>query len=418
MKKEDDIKTPGTDQDIAFTGEIPEVTCVAPRIYKDTYSDGISAEFPGGCFYYDRQLENELTSVSLHPNTVRDKKDITKWNKIPPEYADKSDIDAAKDSGEDKDSYPYRIKPICKAILDEDYQFATSNTFSNSGNDMIGEMFNSFKPYVPYAAHLKKALEEANTKEERMKASGNSAINSTVGQTLDMLTDVLHESVVEMPNLLNRSLVSRQGARFSYYSGTGVGFGNLSMKFTVFSTWVKGFFKSVNDQLSELYDYCFGKFVDFAETKKGSDGSDVTVITGTSIGSNKNSLTGKVMNEGNRYFMWQIPPGGMEANVKDIDKIQKGTLKLKIGVYYSIPNLVIESAQFNFSKQLIKYRNPNDTINNLSPLYCDVSLTLKPVTKFSDVALMKYISGEQMKPEREAVEDELFKRLNEIKDKK
>ena len=388
------------------------ITAKFPDKIKATCADGVSGPSGRGsldsCFFYDRQLENELTSISLHPNTYTSDGGIT-WESC------KSDLDS---------DGVYRATPICKAILDEDYQVATSNMFSDFGNDVIGETFNSFKPYVPYAAHFSKVLEEANRKEEQMKTSSNEedreSINSNIGQFLDKFTDVMYSSVKEMPSLLNRNLVA-QGARFSYYSGTGVGFGNLSMKFTVFSTWSNGKFITIEDQLKELYGYCFGKFVDLVDINTNKEtGEVVTTITGTEIGT-ENKVIGNFLNENkdliNRYFMWQLPPGGYRASVKDIDEIQFGTLKLKIGTYYSVPNLVIENAQFQFSKQLIKVVKDikTDNVNDIYPLYCDVSLTLRPVTKFTDVALINYISGNYTKIERECVEDELNKSLNKVK---
>ena len=355
------------------------------------FGEGInnSSKYP---FYYDRNLVNELISVSLHANTYTSDGGIT-WQKVLP---------PVETSG---DEYPYSLEPLIRSVLSEDYQVAVSNTFSEFGYDFLGNLFNQFKPYAPYAAHLAKMLKQANEKEEEMKTGTEQEkrdINSTVEQVLDKFTDKVYEVVEKAPSLLNRHLVA-QGARFSYYSGTGVGFGNLTMKFTVFANWIDGEFKSTHDQLQKLYPYCFGKFVQALDDSGNITGTDVN--SGTFISNNKDLV--------NRYFGWQLPPGGYLASVKEIDEIQFGTLKLKFGAFYSLPNLVVESAQFQFSKQMIKVRKPGQTINDITPLSCDVTLTFKPATKFTDNALRNFVSGKSMEKEREVIESVLSTKLTD-----
>ena len=349
-----------------------------------------SSEVP---FYYDKQLLNELTSVSLHANKSTPDNGVTweKWN-------------GPTESDPNVGEYRYGLDPLIRSILAEDYQVAVSNTFSEFGADLMGNMFNQFKPYAPYAGHLAKALLDANRVEEEMKVGSEEekkSINSSVGKALDKFTDIVYKGVKEMPSLLNRTLIA-QGARFSYYSGTGVGFGNLSMKFTVFSDWIDGEFKSVDDQLNKIYPYCFGKYVDAIDGKGN--------VTGTGI--DASSLDKDFVND---YFGWQLPPGGYEAYVKDIDLILPGTLKLKFGAFYSLPNLVIENAQFNFSKQMVKYWENGE--NNITPLSCDVVLTFKPATKFTDVAMKNLINGSSMEKEREAIETVLSRRITDEMEK-
>lgn len=354
---------------------------------EDTSQDTVvSAAKLNTPFYYDKQITNRLTSVYLHANRILDG---DKW----------------KEPDEPVDDDGYMIRPLCRAILDEDYQVAVSNSWSQFGEDEIGSLFNSLKPYAPYAAHLAKMLKQANEKEEEMKTGTEQEkkdINSTVGQVLDKFTDKVYEVVEKAPSLLNRHLVA-QGARFSYYSGTGVGFGNLTMKFTVFANWIDGEFKSTHDQLQKLYPYCFGKFVQALDDSGNITGTDVN--SGTFISNNKDLI--------NRYFGWQLPPGGYLASVKEIDEIQFGTLKLKFGAFYSLPNLVVESAQFQFSKQMIKVRKPGQTINDITPLSCDVTLTFKPATKFTDNALRNFVSGKSMEKEREVIESVLSTKLTD-----
>ena len=90
-------------------------------------------------------------------------------------------------------------------------------------------------------------------------------------------------------------------------------------------------------------------------------------------------------------LQWQSPPGGFESELKNIDIIQKGTLKLKIGPHYCLTNLVCQEANFTFSKQMVKF--PVNGENKLSPLFCDVSLTLRPATLYSDIMMKKFVSG-------------------------
>lgn len=365
---------------------------------KSTFGD--SMENSGG-FYYNNQLKNELISVSLHPNTETSDGGIT-WG--PPSGA----VDSTP--GE----WPYRMEPLFRAILNEDYQTAISNSWSEFGDDAIGNLFNQFKPYAPYLGHLSKSLKQMNATEEAMKATGDSAISSSFGKIMDTVTDVLQGVADDGSQILNRSLIV-QGARFSYYSGTGVGFGNLTMKFTVFADWDdNGNFLSVDSQLQPIYPYCFGKFVKLLD-----ENGNVTGIEGDStinktvqeldiVQANKDAI--------NQYFGWQLPPGGFEANVKDIDICQKGTLKLKFGAFYAIDNLVISDAQFNFSRQMVKKWDSGAGGNDISPLSCDVVLTFKPASKFTDNKLYQFINGSNMSDEREAMETILSTNLNRKKE--
>jgi hypothetical protein len=111
--------------------------------------------------------------------------------------------------------------------------------------------------------------------------------------------------------------------------------------------------------------------------------------------------------------------------------VQKGTLKLKIGSQYSLTNLVIESASFNFSKQMVKNpansytyqkenskfrfdnKNGQDLSNApaLSPLYCEVNLQLRPVTKYTSQMLERFISGTFNSFDQDIVYDNYDKNL-------
>lgn len=351
---------------------------------EDTSQDTVvSAAKLNTPFYYDKQITNRLTSVYLHANRILDG---DKW----------------KEPDEPVDDDGYMIRPLCRAILDEDYQVAVSNSWSQFGEDEIGSLFNSLKPYAPYAAHLANAASSMLGTMENMEISKDPNVNSSFSTVMKKLVTGVKDVSEKGAKILNKSLVA-QGARFSYYSGTGVGFGNLTMKFTVFANWIDGEFKSTHDQLQKLYPYCFGKFVQALDDSGNITGTDVN--SGTFISNNKDLI--------NRYFGWQLPPGGYLASVKEIDEIQFGTLKLKFGAFYSLPNLVVESAQFQFSKQMIKVRKPGQTINDITPLSCDVTLTFKPATKFTDNALRNFVSGKSMEKEREVIESVLSTKLTD-----
>lgn len=362
---------------------------------------GVGVKTSSSGFYYNNQLRNELQCVSLHPNSEFIG---GKWEQ----------------AAGPLDSEDYRIKPIARAILSEDYQIAVANTWSQFGDDEIGKAWNNIKPFAPYAGHLAKMTGEMMNKMGEMEISENKAVNSTIANGLKKVVGEIQNLSEKGAKVLNRSLVA-QGARFSYYSGTGIGFGNLSMKFTIFADFIDdkedlGYnkssnsssvsvgnvsFKTVDDQLKELYPYTMGEYTQGVvnsngeiEGTQGTDGQNIkTGITGDA---------GEIINE---FLAWELPPGGYEPDTKSIDTIQKGTLKLKFGAFYSLPNLVIVGSQFNFSRQMVKFWDGSK--NTLTPLYCDVVLNFKPVTKFSDDSLKRFISGYSMQQERASVNNAL-----------
>jgi hypothetical protein len=131
--------------------------------------------------------------------------------------------------------------------------------------------------------------------------------------------------------------------------------------------------------MNKLYPYFIGQLEDFASaTNTSGPDQEGTVSNG-----------GVVKEVANNCFMFQRPPGGYETEMKDIDIVQKGTLKLKIGNYYEIANLVCSDIMLNFSKNMVK--NPKE--GTLSPLFCDVAISLRPTTKFSDKSLRKFVGG-------------------------
>ena len=307
-------------------------------------------------WYYDLQLNNRLTNVTLHPNTELNG---DTWEKF--------------SGNSDKDYPEYREEPICKAIVTEDFSVSVANSWSEFGGDMLGQMWESIKPLAPYADEAKRMIRAAvedyqkQENQELVNKIKESKISNAMAKAMIAIDDVINnpESGIDITDYLNRSLVV-QGTRFSYYSGSGTSFGNLVMKFTVFPTWEGGSFVTVDKQIERIYPYCIGEFVN------GSDGLKVEKETQEIIDS---------------WISWQKPPGGFKANVKNVDVIQFGTLMLRVGAYYSITNLVVENASFVFSKQMAK--NPLD--NSISPLYCDVTIQLRPATKYSEKSIKKFV---------------------------
>lgn len=307
-------------------------------------------------WYYDLQLDNRLTNVTLHPNTELNG---DTWEKF---------------SGDPDRDYPeYRAKPICRAIMAEDFSVSVANSWSEFGGDMLGQMWESIKPLAPYADEAKRMIQLAVEDYEKQENQGlvdkieESKISSAMAKFMIAANNAINdpESGIDITDYLNRALVV-QGTRFSYYSGSGTSFGNLVMKFTVFSTWIDGEFVTVDEQIEEIYPYCSGEFVN------GTDGLKVKKETQQIIDS---------------WISWQKPPGGFKANVKNVDIIQFGTLMLRVGTYYTITNLVVENANFVFSKQMAK--NPKN--GSICPLYCDVTIQLRPATKYSEKSIKKFV---------------------------
>ena len=211
---------------------------------------------------------------------------------------------------------------------------------------------------------------------------------------------------------LNKSLVV-QGTRFTYYSGTGISFNNLGMRFTIFPRYDEsGNFMSVLDQIGDILPYIVGRFVPF-HISDTQTASLVQKFVGSTAIKDVESFV-------SQYVNWQEPPGGFMAKNKDVDQTgitdvdspQFGTLKLKIGGLYAITNLVCADASLTFSKQMVK--GPSSE-TPLTPLYCDVNLMLKPATKYSDKSLMRFINGKAMESDQNNIKKRLKDGLDAAK---
>lgn len=316
-------------------------------------------------WYYDIQQdpkESPLTTVSLHPNKKYTGEGDTGW-----EVFDSTD----------RDFEGYSLDPICTSILSEDFNVQVSNQWSDFGGDPLSELWDRAKPLAPYANLLASAIKQIDSQIDKNSLQNDDSISGYLSRGVSWLAK---NGPDKLSDFLNRKLIV-QGTRFSYYSGTDISFGSLGMKFTIFPKWVNGTLLSVNNQVSQLYPYVIGKMVD----------EDFGV---------KDETMKETIKD---YIKWQKPPGGYSPKPQNIDKIQEGTLKLKIGAFYSIPNLLVQDAQFTYSRQMVKlpttsvtgYTDNEITENTsvISPLSCDVSLLFRPSTKFSDKALKEFVTG-------------------------
>lgn len=303
-----------------------------------------------------------------------------------------------------EEKYPYAIEPIASAVLNEDFKVSITNTFSKLGGDPLGQFINSAKSALPLMETAKAFLEKISektkkTSEEWKKEGRDTSKIDVLGQFLSKAANWAGMNSA----IMNRAIVF-QGARFSYYGGTGVAFDNVALNYTIFPYWdledrdETGFpkFKTVYDQLEILLPYVIGDFVPltFAETVR--DGSETKAVTFLK------DATDDLKAVASSFGSWQLPPAGFEALGKDIDVVQKGTLKLKIGTNYSIENIIISSCNFSLSKHLIKHPqisaavgdSKRDATQFLTPAFCDVQLALKPVSMASKNSLLRFMRGE------------------------
>ena len=339
-------------------------------------------------FYYDQQLRNKRMTVTLHPNA---KYAGDTWVPFPKEEC--FDLNILKSGNNVNSLFKYRIKPIATAIMGEDFSVNVSNAWTDFGKDsQIEGMFNGMKPYAPMIGRLSRAfhkISEEGKKENEGKETG------TVAGFLGKAAEFVGTYGSQASNVLNRHLTV-QGTRFSYFSGTTTSFGNLNMKFTVFSDWIwngsEYEFTTCYEQLDELYDYAMSKY----KSVDGSIAKSVSEWIATNIFSADSSTTSKIGQETQQFWeehlKWQLPPGGFQADLRSIDNVQRGTLKLRINDMYSLENLVITSMQVLFSRIPCKCPTERDA-GKIVPLYADVTLSLQPSTLYSDNALRAFTEG-------------------------
>lgn len=346
-------------------------------------------------WYYDKQLNSPLTSVTLHANMWWDggEKKFINWDQIEGENGfgkNGGDCDTDEYStilGYAPEACGYGLDPICTSILNEDFSVAISNTWSEFGGDPIGQAWNDLRgplsgvssAFVNAGKTLlglnEKTLNESNRGETQLSTLAH-GLSNIVYKGGRKVIEFAEGHDIDVVSFLNKALITN-GTRFSYYGGTGVGFGNLSMKFTVFPKWENKKFIEVTKQVTQLYPYFIGQLESFEEA------------TNLKTDENDFSYPGMAKYMANTCFWFQKPPGGYQTEMKDVDIIQKGTLKLKIGHFYEIPNLLCSDIVLNFSKNMVK----NPETDGFSPLFCDVSVTLRPSTKFTDRTLRAFVGG-------------------------
>ena len=397
----------------------------------NTKNDGIHG------FYYDEELKNPFLSVTLHPNMILHRNSegkiyvtdegLPEWIRVGSSGSIKSSgkpkisgkkkkssktDEGTSDEGKDNDSFSYTkasagnltedirddrklqyaVTPIARAIVSEDFQVAISNTWSDFGGDPLGNLWNQNKPMAAYADAFSDVFESISKSAKDAEDSSKNSVEKGFASVVNKVASAMKKGQDAQAKYLNRSLVA-QGTRFTYYGGTGVGFGNLGLKYTIFPEYLvdkkngKIVFSSVNDQLRELFPYVIGDYMGISPNlfKVGQN-----LFEGTSFNRALKTLEDDFGEFVHQWFSWQLPPGGFKPNLHYIDTVQEGTLKLKIGPYYALENLTVENCQLNFSKEMVK-----DPIHpsKLSPLYCEVNLSLKPATKWTKNALMAFVEG-------------------------
>lgn len=347
-------------------------------------------------WYYDKQLESPLTSATLHANMWwdEDKEEFIKWGDIKGSNGfgpnkNKCDKDVFETfTGVVEGACGYGVDPICTSILNEDFNIAISNTWSDFGGDPLGDAWNQIRgPLSAVANPVLNTLDLLTKENEALQNDANSETSWLRQKVQDAVSWInrkrsgMKDSGIEKSDIvsfLNKALVTN-GTRFSYYGGTGVSFGNLGMKFIVFPKIENNKFIEVPEQITKLYPYFIGRIEDFDKATDGRYKKE----------DDDGVIKGAAKEIANRCFLFQNAPGGYETEMNNVDKIQKGTLKLKIGAFYEISNLVCSDIMLSFSKNMVK--NPNT--QSISPLFCEVNITLRPATKYSDRMLKLFVGG-------------------------
>ena len=400
-------------------------------------------------WYYDEQLNDPMTSITLHANKRRDKNlNWVDYEETDEDYYLKGD--GGRGGG-------YGLEPIAKAILTEDFNIAVANTWSPlNGDDMISGIWSQIRTLAPYTPIIGPALDDmvVATDEKSGNTKKENKVSNGIRNILHTMVEGAKKGLSMIDSRLNDHLIT-QGTRFTYYSGSGTAFGNLGLKYTIFPTFqTSGYLEDTIAQVTKLLPYVNGRFekdnlrllkdvvlawgkmknktqdwfVDAAaqmdeklrDISRNNYTGDKLRSAAQSVSNVAKSLTeteisiaDDIINEiAERGLIgWQKAPGGYKPTYKDIDTTLEGTLKLKLGPQFAVSSLLCQDASFNFSKVMVK--NPFD--GTISPLYCDINLTLTPATKYSNDALKDFISGVRNTRSKETPEI-IKKRLEAEKD--
>lgn len=347
-------------------------------------------------FYYDSQKNNPFMSVTLHANTTRavnsdGKVEWRKWKDgdkyFNGEFLEYMSEKPSTSEGEHWSAL-YNAIPIASSILKSDLSFDLNNSWTDfDGGNAIESLFNSAKPYAPIIGKISQGLKKGL---EKFNSDPNHPVGSAVVDILNKGAGFISEIGENASKFLNKSLIV-QGTRFAYYSGSSTDFGTLQMQFTLFADWLPNYddptdpnlkFTTVYDQLNRIYPYSIGGY----ESYKDDEGLKL------------NSLIDGAGDFVSNYVGWQTPPGGFEMGSLNVDICMKGTLRLVIGGFYSIENLVISNMHVELSKAMTKYPvlPEDENYGNITPLYANVSIVLRPVTIYTDRALMQITNNKGM----------------------
>jgi len=372
---------------------------------------------------------NRLTTISLHANSVYISKDNWAYSEIAnnrDKMVHQRDLDPNIGEMYDEDGYFY--KPICTAVLQEDFQVTVQNQWSDMGDDKLGGFVNSLRANLaPFAGTVSEGLQKmVHSQQELIDSMSDEEKNSVTGQIITSLAwmadkanglvngegkDNSNHGEGRAAKYLNSALLIN-GSRFSIYQGSNLNFNNMGMRFTVIPKWdpETGVFITVPQQLRDMYMYFFGEYLQMDDILKDED-FFVEAESSTKKEGDKKDGKKQDRSEILSRITWQRPPGGYQADMSQLDAVQKGSLKLKIGGLYTICNVVVESASLTFSKQMVK--NPRATFDTLmgndqiggsdylTPLSCDVNLMLRPCTRYSDQTFKSIIEGAGMQKEKE-----------------
>lgn len=292
-------------------------------------------------FYYDEQLNNCAFTVRLYGGG----------------------------DGEGK----YEDEIIAKAIWTENFEFSTSNSWTNfeSIGNAAESLWAKVKPFAGYASTAQNVLNDMRSKGQFERSSSDSKATQLMKGLGNWLSDNRN-----MTTIMNRSLIV-QGTRFIYFGGSSVDMGNLMMKYTImYDPAAPAGQRSVREQLAKLMPYCIGDFKNTKELAGGSsDGKGILSLIG-----------------------WQSPPGGFEATWKNVDTQGRGTLKLVFGGDgiisgnsghqegdFEIDNLVVKDWNVSMSRVSVKGGVNRD------PLYADVTLTFQLAGFITERKLRQYL---------------------------
>ena len=233
-------------------------------------------------FYYDCHRKNPMMRVTLHANTKEPDNPFEPW----PTWCSSGipDIDepdspvtvpyVINGATEDTD-VRYGALPICSSIINEDFNISIANTWADfAGGSQITDLFNSYKAFEPYAHKIAPMFKDMASGILESAEKHKSSWMETASNFVDHIGD----SLGKKGNQLSRNLVV-QGTRFKYYSGTGIAFSNLGMRFTLFADQIevinetrnglnytgKYKFMTPDQQLNYLMPYATGLYSKFIE---------------------------------------------------------------------------------------------------------------------------------------------------------